>query len=134
MSIGKKVALSEEVAARFLNRSKWKEAEDLEFKLAATKVPDDMWETYSSFANSEGGIIVLGVENNGTVHGVQNVPKMLSNIATLLNNSEKVSQNLLQSGMLADFELNGKVVIALKVPKYSLFGMHSRSKKEQKNF
>ena len=119
MSIGKKVALSEEVSARFLNRSKWKEAEDLEFKLAATKVPDDMWETYSSFANSEGGIIVLGVENNGTVHGVQNAPKMLSNIATLLNNSEKVSQNLLQSGMLADFELNGKVVIALKVPKAS---------------
>ena len=105
MSIGKKVALSEEVSARFLNRSKWKEAEDLEFKLAATKVPDDMWETYSSFANSEGGIIVLGVENNGTVHGVQNAPKMLSNIATLLNNSEKVSQNLLQSGMLVDFEI-----------------------------
>ena len=37
------------------------ESDDLEFKSAAGGFPGSFWDTYSAFANSEGGVIVLGV-------------------------------------------------------------------------
>lgn len=37
------------------------ENEKLEYKKAEFKVPEDFWETYSAFANTNGGLILLGV-------------------------------------------------------------------------
>jgi len=37
------------------------ESDDLEFKSAAGGFPGSFWDTYSAFANSEGGTIILGV-------------------------------------------------------------------------
>ncbi|MEY2726480.1 MAG: hypothetical protein RLZZ458_2347 [Planctomycetota bacterium] len=44
-----------------------RESVDLECKLAAGRdgqgaVPEDFWRTYSSFANTDGGIVLLGVQ------------------------------------------------------------------------
>ena len=39
-----------------------KESEDLEFKHASGGFPGNFWDTYSAFANTEGGPIVFGVE------------------------------------------------------------------------
>ena len=38
-----------------------RESEDLEFKQASSGFPGSFWDTYSSFANTEGGTIVFGV-------------------------------------------------------------------------
>jgi ATP-dependent DNA helicase RecG len=43
-----------------------KESADLECKLATGRdsmgaLPEDLWPTYSAFANIEGGLVVLGV-------------------------------------------------------------------------
>ena len=35
----------------------------LECKRAKSEVPKSVWETYSTFANSIGGVILLGIEN-----------------------------------------------------------------------
>lgn len=37
------------------------ENENMECKKSSSDLPRDMWETYSSFANTDGGIILLGV-------------------------------------------------------------------------
>ena len=39
-----------------------KESEDLEFKHASGGFPGSFWDTYSAFANTEGGTIIFGVE------------------------------------------------------------------------
>ena len=76
------------------------ESYDLEFKSAKGGLPRSLWESYSAFANSEGGTIILGVSEKDNYCyldglGEDVVRKWLDDFWNQINNKEKVSVNLL---------------------------------------
>ena len=95
-----------------------KENERLEFKSALKGIPGSVWETYSSFANSFGGTIVLGI--NDATHELEGVPHPELRIQELwnsLNNPQVVNRNMLFSDSIRTYEADGKTLIVMDVPR-----------------
>lgn len=98
----------------------------LECKKARKNVPHSLWETYSAFANTDGGIILLGVDENlkekdiskrFTVIGVEDAAKIRTDIWNTLNSREKVSTSLLRDEDINTLSYDGKDVVVIHVPR-----------------
>ena len=99
----------------------------LECKKAEKGLPKSVWETYSSFANTSGGTILLGIKENMseeefanrfTVGGVENPERIISDFWNTIN-SEKVNVNLLVDDDVYQVEYDGKIIIVINVPQAS---------------
>ena len=99
-----------------LARLDWTENDDLEFKSAKGGLPRSLWETYSALANTHGGVVLLGVEDDGTVGGVPNPAKIKKGFWDTINNRGKVSINLLTAADLAEVEHPQGLILAIRVP------------------
>ena len=101
-----------------------RESVDLECKQAAGRdgqgaVPEDFWPTYSAFANTGGGIVLLGVrEKQGqfSIEGIANVAKVRRELFDSLNNRQKVSVNLLTDAQVREVVLEGRTLVAIDIP------------------
>lgn len=110
--------LVQEVKRLYRERKEWKEGLRLEFKLAQGGLPNkELRCTYSAFANTAGGILILGITDDGKVKGVPNIDKRHKELVDLLNNSQQVSCNLCaRPGFVEKMELEGEEILAIKVP------------------
>lgn len=100
---------------------KYKENNRIEAKKALGGLPKSIWETYSAFANTLGGVILLGVEEHKdkTLHPV-NLPdpeKMVKEFWEIVNNPNKVSVNILSEKHVEIREVDGNYIIAIHVPR-----------------
>ncbi|MGF0071562.1 RNA-binding domain-containing protein [Streptococcus orisratti] len=96
------------------------EGKHLEYKKAQNSLPKDFWETYSSFANTEGGRILLGITDDLEIHGVTNPQKIQNELFTNLNNTQKVNRNILSDDNILVQTLDGKTIIEILVPEASI--------------
>ncbi len=98
----------------------------LECKKAARGVPNSLWDTYSAFANTYGGTVLLGVEEHPgeqdrsrrfEIVGVEDADKMRRDLWNLANDKKKVSVNILRDEDVQTINADGKEVIAVNVPR-----------------
>ena len=98
-----------------------KEGNQLEAKSAQGGLPQSIWETYSAFANTFGGTILLGVSELRSqefkVTGVSNPERIVKVLWDTLNNPSKVSANILSSGDIAIKQAKGLNYIVIEVPR-----------------
>lgn len=98
----------------------YKEDNRREVKKASGGLPHSLWETYSSFANCYGGVIILGVieHDNGSweTTGLKDTGKLLRDFWNTVNNLKKVSVNLLTDENVETYEVNGDTILVIHVP------------------
>ena len=99
---------------------KYKEDNRREVKKASGGLPHSLWETYSSFANCYGGVIILGVDEHDDgsweTTGLRDTSKLLRDFWNTVNNLKKVSVNLLTDADIETYELNGDVILVIFIP------------------
>ena len=98
----------------------------LECKKAESSVPKSFWETYSAFANTNGGTVLLGVSEDMTekdrakryeVTGVNDADKICKDLWNTINSNEKVNINLLHNENVQVANVDGKDIIVITVPR-----------------
>ncbi len=103
------------------NIMRYHENNRIEAKKAAGGFPSSLWETYSAFANTIGGLILLGVEEsrdkNLTVTGVPDAQGYADTIWQTVQDPTKVSVNILSPEDVAVHTIDGKEVLVLHVPR-----------------
>lgn len=98
---------------------------NVEYKEAKNSMPKSVYESYSAFANTEGGTIILGVEedksaklpnNRFIIRGVQNPTKVIEDFWRTIN-SMKVNVNILVDRNVYIINDDDKELIVIEIPR-----------------
>lgn len=102
-----------------------RESSDIECKLAQGRdgqgrLPHDIWETYSAFANTRGGDILLGLEEyehqRFRLMGIEKPDRVLSEFWRHIKNPEKTSVCIIGEENISVITIEGKNLIHIHVP------------------
>ena len=99
----------------------YREDNRLEVKKAKDKLPDAMWETYSSFANTSGGCIILGVrereDKSWETTGLKDVMKLRKAFFDTLHNQSKVNASLVNDSGVRIMRLTAMSFLLSRFPR-----------------
>ena len=105
----------------FSKIDEYRENNRIEAKKALGGLPESIWETYSAFANTLGGIILRGVEElpdkSFRPVDLPNPERMIEKLFCKLNDKKNVSANILTREDVTVEEINGNSIIAVHVPR-----------------
>lgn len=107
------------LAKQLLEIIKAGEGVTVEFKECRTRLNRDVYESISAFLNRNGGHLVLGVKDDGTVVGINSKALMgiKNDLVTTLNNPQKINPPLY--ALPEQFVIEGKTLLYLAVPESS---------------
>ena len=96
-----------------------------EAKLARGGLPRSLWETYSAFANTDGGMITLGVKEcpgeKLEVVGVDDPHGLVRDFWNTVNDRSKVSLNIMSDRNVSIAREGSKAVVLIRVPRAERF-------------
>ena len=111
-------------ALEIMELMKYGEHIHLECKKAEAILPNSVWETYSSFANTDGGLILFGVEEHlketafdrrFSFVTINNPDQRIKDFWNTVN-SDKVSSNILVDADVGTCKINGATIMWINVP------------------
>jgi len=90
-----------------------------EFKECRTQVTRDVYESICAFLNRNGGHIVLGVKDNGSISGIvpDALPGIKKDLVTTLNNPQKINPPLY--ALPETITIEGKILLYFAIPESS---------------
>ena len=101
---------------------KYRENNRIEAKKALGGLPKSIWETYSAFANTLGGVILLGVEEIDKAFHPINLPypdQLIDEFWQILNDKTKVSKNIITKQHIKVLRNDTYCFIAIFIPRAS---------------
>ena len=105
----------------FSKIEQYRENNRIEAKKALGGLPRSVWETYSAFANTYGGIILLGVEEladkSFRTVDLPDPEKLIKEFWDIVNNLNKTSVNVLSSKDVFIQEVDGDHIVVINVPR-----------------
>jgi ATP-dependent DNA helicase RecG len=90
---------------------------EVEFKESKTKLNKSVFETVCAFLNRNGGHLLLGVNDDGEIAGVDNPEKLINDFNTLANNFQKLDPTFYFSPEI--IEIDGKQIVYVFIPESS---------------
>lgn len=99
----------------------YKEGNRLEAKKAQGGLPESIWETYSAFANAQGGLILLGVieteDKSFASVELSDPDQLAADFWNMLNRPGVVSENILEPEDVQIVEAEGHDIVVIRIPK-----------------
>ena len=100
------------------------ESTEVEFKSARGGIPASLWESYSAFANTNGGTIILGVQEKGHVFLLDRLTKdravqYRKNFWDIAHNKGKVNVCLPHDSDVRIEEIDGSYILICEIPRAS---------------
>lgn len=94
---------------------------EIEYKSGKDGFPKELWKSYSAFANTNTGIIIIGVQDKRgtlTIEGLSDdqIVKYKKQFWDECNNPNSISKNLLKNEDVKTIEVKGKKLLAIRVP------------------
>ena len=89
----------------------------LEFESYKNGLSKDFWPTYSAFANTFGGRVIIGIDDAHTLLGIDDPDKIIKDLWDLLNDGKNVNLNLISPKDIRTVKIDEKTLVIVDVPR-----------------